>query len=44
LRPKNIDGVCLLDANAWERLAANKKDSRFVEIRVSPEDEVVWSD
>ncbi len=44
LKPKNIDGVCLLEANAWERLSAKKKDSRFVEIRVSPDDEVVWSD
>ena len=41
---KNVDGVCLLDENAWERLEAKKKNYDFVEIRVSPEDDQVWSD
>jgi len=44
IKLKNVDGVCLLDANAWKRLAASKKNYEYVEIRVSPEDDQVWSD
>ncbi len=41
---KNVDGVCFLDENAWERLAANRKNYDYAEIRVSPQDDQVWSD